>query len=436
MDKAELQLRDSPYYVDSVIDARNQGGCVGFTLKGMDYRQTAAYFEQPFDETLHDLFLKSLPENENKVPLILRINKFLLSQYLISEMYYSIMEINITFIVKKDGKYYELYQGMASSETSGFNGAGPAFAIIAGTLSKCYNDFLLSAGNNPVSPHEIQANQLSENPIYTQKYRIENVGVPARGIYHTFSDFINYEIDTTMYIKVEYFPETEKVSEFANIVLAGDNTWVGNIWGFSDGKNNYINNSGHYYPIYRKDSSFRFKVFREGTRMGNLSPYIAGAILGGIVGALTGFAVIPMAPDPVKDAIVECQIELNSGLIIPVNFVEYKKMNSRMILYMSKYQKEENEMEIYVDGEFICELKRNAYHLLIIPPDRQKVELCLKSQQQETCELLKPILYDAGVYICEVKNNQPPSKDEAKAEIRKSILAKIYSGEITKTCLE
>jgi hypothetical protein len=199
-------------------------------------------------------------------------------------MYYSILEINITFIVKKDGKYYELYTGMASSETSGYNGAG--------------------------------------------------------------------------------------------------------------------------------------------------------AILGGIVGALTGFAVIPMAPDQVKDAIVECQIELNSGLTIPVNFVEYKKMNSRMILYMSKYQKEENEMEIYLDGEFQCKLNRNTYYLLTISPDKQQVELCLKSKTLESCETYKPILYDAGVYICEVKNNQPASKAEAKAEIRKSILEKIFTGEIEGRCSE
>jgi hypothetical protein len=434
LDKSELQLNDCHYYIDSVIDARNQGDCIGFTLKGMDFRQTAAYFEQPFCTELQHLFSRSLIKNANSSPLILRVNKFLLSSYYFSEMVFSIVEVNISIIAVQEGKYLELYRGMASSETSGSSGQGSISLTISRALSKCFNDFLRNSVNNLLSPAEIQPGELSVNPLYNHKYRIEKVDRPERGIYHTYSDFLNCDPDTLKPIKVEYIPGTEKAPEMANVVLANDNTFTGKIWGFSDGKTNFINIDDNYYPLYREDSTFRLRALREGTNLKDLSPYLAGALIGGLVGALFGFAVIPAVPDPVKDAIVEYQIELSSGLIVPLDLVEYKEMNSRMILYMSKYQKEENEMEIYLDGEFKCRLNRNNYYLLTIPPDIQQIELCLKSNVLESCETFKPIQYDAGVFICEVKNNQPPDRSEAKAEIRKSILDKISTLEITRSC--
>jgi hypothetical protein len=435
LSKETLDINNDAYYVDSVIDARNQGECIGFTLKGMDFRQTAAYFEQPFCKELQDLFSRSLPESKNSIPLILRMNKFLLSSYYLAEKYYSIVEVNISFISNENGKYYELYRGMASVESGSLYNIGPGPAIIAGTLNKCFNDFVRSSNGSNFSGVEIEQNTLADNPLYNHKYKIEQVTEPERGIYHNYSDFLNYKVDTLKPINVEYIPESEKAPAMANVVLAQDNTWVGNIWGFSDGKTSYINVKGNYYPLYRQDSAFRFQVLRTGTKLEDLSPYIAGALFVGIVsGALLGFAVVPIIPDPVKDAIMECQIELNSGLIMPVNLVKYKEMNSRTILYMSKYQKEENEMEIYLDGDFLCKLNRNNYYLLTIPPDKQQVELCLKSKTLETCETYKPVPYDAGVFICEVKNNQPPTKAEAKAEIRKGILDKIFSGEIEMKC--
>jgi hypothetical protein len=434
LEKEALDLNFSNYYVDSVIDARNQGECIGYILKGTEIRQTAAYFEKPFCREIQDLFTRSISIDKEKVPIILRINKFLLSNYYLSEIYYSMVEVNISFIIYEDGKYFELYQGMATSESSGIYAGGAAGPLIACALGNCFLKFLNQEKKGLLSPKEIPENSLSENPLYGRKYMIEQVSIPKKGIYRTFSDFINYRVDTLRAIKVEYIPESKKEPESANIVLAQDNTWVGNIWGFSDGTTNYININDKYYPMYRQDSAFRFHALNEGTTFKDLSPYIAGSLAVGLVGAMFGVAIVPIIPNPVKDFIVECQLELNSGMIFPADLVAYKEMNSRMILYMSKYQKEENEMEIYLDGELLCKLNRNSFYLLTIPPGKQQVELCLKSKDQELCESYTPVQYDAGVFICEVKNNQPPSRSEAKAEVRNSLLDKIITGEIERKC--
>jgi len=433
LDKQRLHLYSNNFFVDSVLDARNQNECIGFVLRGLDSRQTAAYFERPFCEELQDLCSRSLAKEDNSIPIIIRINKFLLSEYKLSDAAFNIVEINISFITCCDGKYYEIFQGFASTDNAGLSNSGSSVHNIAEAIAYCFNDFIEHYKKGNLENRPIDENQLATNSLELQRFNIEQVQDTIRGIFNTFSDFLDYQVDTTKSFNMEYIPGKGDLPAMADARWTQDNNKIENIWGISDGKLFYIRLNDHYYPLYQHNGYFRAKALKEGPSFEDLSPVIAAGIFGGIIGAAFGVMIIPSATME-KAHTMECQLDLNSGLVLPINFLVYKEMNSRMLLCLSRYLKADATMEVYVDGEYMCKLMRNSYYFLTIPPDKKQVELCLKSNQDEFCETISPLPYESRVYLCKVKAGHVPVKEEVKSEMRKIILQKIQDGEITRSC--
>lgn len=429
-----LRLYDNNFIVDSVIDARNQNGCIGFVLKGADLsKQTAAYFEKPFSSELQELFTRSFEKDENSIPLIIRINKLLLSEYKLNYSTFNIVEANITFIIFRDGKYFEIFQGFASTDHSGLSKSGSSVQSITEAIAFCFNDFITQYKKGTIEYRQIEGTSLAVNELDQQSFKIEQVEDTVRGIFNTFSDFLNYRVDTKNEFIIDHFPGKRNLPGVAEARWLQSNSKIENIWGFSDGHRFYIRLNDHYYPLYRQNGHYRALALKEGTSIEDLSPAIAASLFVGLIGAAFGVFVVPVISTEQAQG-VEIQLELNSGLVIPLNFITYKEMNSRMILYLSRYLKEDAVMEVYIDGEFKCRLTRNSYYYLTIPPDKKQVELCLKSSKDELCETISPLPYESGVYICKVKDGHMPEKEGVKSEMCKIILQKIESGEITKAC--
>jgi hypothetical protein len=433
LDDQRLHLYSNNFIVDSVIDARNQDGCIGFVLKGSGSKQTAAYFERPFCAELQDLFSRSLPEEDNNVPLIIRINKLLLSEYKLGYSAFNIVEINISFIIFRDEKYYEIFQGFTSTDDAGLSNSGSSVHNITEAISCCFNDFISHYRKGILEYKQIDETNLATNALDHQTFKIEQVKDTLRGIFYSFSDFLNYQVDTTNPFTLEYIPGKGNLPGTTEASWLQNNSKIENVWGFSDGHLFYIRLNDHYYPLYQQNGHFRAKALKAGPSFEDLSPIIAAGIFGGIIGAAFGVMIIPSATIEKAHAI-ECQLDLNTGLVLPINFLVYKEMNSRMILYLSRYLKEDAIMEVYVDGEYRCKLTRNSYYFLTIPPDKKQVELCLKSNQDEFCETISPLPYVSEAYICKVKEGHVPVKEEAKLDVRKDILQKIENGEITRAC--
>jgi hypothetical protein len=429
-----LNLYDNNLVVDSVIDARNQNGCIGFVLKGIDLtKQTAAYFEKPFCQELMDLCSGSLKNDSNTLHLIIRINKLLLSEYLLNKSTFNIVEANITFITLQDGKYFELFEGFASTDHAGLSKSGSSSYSIAEAISFCFNDFISKYGKGMTDYKPIEESSLAVNSLDHRSFKIEHIEDTVRGIFYTFSDFLNYQAEGTDEFIVDYIPGKRNLPGGYDIRWAKNNTRIENIWGFSDGHQFFTRMNKHYYPLYRNNGHFRILARQEGTSLEELAPSIAASLAVGLIGAAFGVMIVPGISTE-KPQAVELQLELNSGLLIPVNFIKYKEMNSRMILYLSRYLQEDAIMEVFVDGDFICKLTRNSYYYLTIPPDKNQIELCLKSINDEFYETISPLPYESGVYICKVKEGHKPEKEEVKSEMRKIILQKIENGEVTEAC--
>ncbi len=430
----QLHLYNNNFIVDSVIDARNQNGCIGFVLKGADLsKQIAAYFERPFCEELQDLFSRSFVKDENSIPLIIRINKLLLSEYKLNYSTFNIVEANISFIIFRDGKYFEIFQGFASTDKGGLSKSGSSAYNISEAIELCFNDFINQDEKGQIVYKEIEESSLALNVLDQQSFKIEHVEDTIRGIFNTFSDFLNYDVDSRNEFIVDHIAGKRNLPGVVDVRWSQNNDKIEKIWGFSDGHQFYIRLNDHYFPLYQQNGRYRAIALQEGTSIEELSPAIAASLFVGMIGAAFGVFVVP-AISTEKPQAVEIQLELNSGLVIPVNFINYKEMNSRMILYLSRYLKEDAIMEVYVDGDFKCKLPRNSYYFLTIPPDKKQVELCLKSLNDEFCETISPLPYESGIYICKVKDGHKPEKEAAKLEIRNVILQKIESGEITKAC--
>jgi hypothetical protein len=427
-----LSLETHDFYIDSVIDGSNQNGCIGFVLRGIDLRQTPAYFEQPFCNELLDFFSTNIPKHNGDRPLIICINKLLVSEYEVSEIFINVVEINISFLISRDGHYFEIFRGGANSDREGM-GTGSKERNIALTLFYIFDDFIFRSTQATLYEKEIVLNNPAGG-IAPESFKIEQVKDTIKGIFYSLYDFLEYNIDTLARFRIDYIPPTEKRPEGANPKWIHDNSSIADIWGFSDGHRFYMRVNNEYYPLYQKDSHYRVTAYKKGTSFGDLGPLIGLSLFAGVAGAAFGVMVIPIA-NIEKAEIMELQVELQSGLIMPSDFTDYKEMNSRIVIYLSKYLKPDVSMDVIADGELLCTLTRNSYYFLRLSPENTQVELCLNASGQQLCEKIQVLPYESRVYLCKVKEGEAPVKEELGQTMRLNILEKVNSGEITRSCI-
>jgi hypothetical protein len=245
-----------------------------------------ANFEKPLAEEFFDYLSIICPKQENKPKISIRINDLYVSELTraMSETGYATLAIDV--IEPKDGLDYVVGSYTASIESNGMDVTGKHDERLKKVLQECLTNYMKTS-NADKTALVFDTYQSIKTKTITD--------VPSKGVYLTYADILNEKpLDGTN------FDITNKKERFYLFNKTTHSEEM-NYYGFSDGKNFYINVSKYAISrYYAKTEIISGKYYIENV-IYNSNNAIAMVAMFGLIGVAIASAAsdasIPMLID-------------------------------------------------------------------------------------------------------------------------------------------
>lgn len=399
LDLGNYQLNSLPsnIAIDSVIDVREEKNCIGYVLMGMRFQQCPTYLTQSITE-----FIGKRCGTKDSNPLlehyVIRINKLFISELNLVNKELGVVELNISFIAQRDKMYYEKFQACTVipqfiQDAMGIpsNNKDYLAVNIIKAFDVCFQQYTDRASNNKFSNIDLKKTNLYSNPTDSSKYNIQAVTNYSKCIYKTYFDFRDFTPDLIIKFDVEYKGKQEINSRIATITTM-DKNQLKSIWGFSDGKENFVRFGTKFYPISVLDKKFCF--YSNPQDMGSVPLDVSMAF--GAVGSIL-FSAIDIA----NSKKVKYNLDLSTGRFSPNN--ESNKIEGEIIIYASEFNKA--NFELLINDRPTCVLDYGTYYIIKFKPSEKEASICVKSNGYKAYNKVVPILFNTDLLLIEVNKN-------------------------------
>ncbi len=266
-----MKLSSLPIKVVEVIDARDSVANIGWIKKVMSKRRRPVTFENEFTLELYTFFRKYIQKNENPRQLVVKVNQLRVSQMSDSKEAIAEMSMELEFFLKRDSNaFYFLaripclirYKGMIEPATHSDN-IIKGFKYVFNQLDTLKFDNRIQ-DRFLVSHTEMETGEDSAGVLRRTHSILEEP--PKAGIYADFHEFINNAPGRDDELDIELEPRTDKDWEGTHKVipyLKMEDRRLEKCWGFSDGKEVYINFDKQYWPIVLENGVAYFFAFHK-----------------------------------------------------------------------------------------------------------------------------------------------------------------------------
>ena len=227
-------LKNTDFFIAKVIDNRAIKDSIGFALKGPGNRHMPAQFYGPFSFYLHKVFNALLPSLADKEALIVKINQLQISEKVYGTYELGRCEVEMEFVKYADGRHLSLGTFRSEMENKAADATTKHSKRLLLCIKSCIKQFSESNWKSkPPIPAVVSGFEEKE-------YRFDEQQPLKMGLYLDFMDFIqNDPVDSIPYMFSKY-DESEKTMRY-QVYHAGTDKRVKKLFGFSDGKNMYLN---------------------------------------------------------------------------------------------------------------------------------------------------------------------------------------------------
>jgi hypothetical protein len=239
------------FYVSAVYDNRAYKGNIGIAQKGVFNKKVLAKFKKPFNKELLDYLETVFPKDTTKTPIILRINKLLISEdtRVFKEVGKAIVSLDV--LIKTKSEYGLLGSFSAIKEKNSVDVTGKHDDRIRADLKDCLMQF--NATNwGKITPIQVKLKKVGAPKTLTENYKT--------GFYNSSMELFNNQtlLDTT-------FNVVTKKSKGDKLVLRNQKNKSPIYFAYSNGKDLYLNASNysadnHFIKTYRLD---QFVLFND-----------------------------------------------------------------------------------------------------------------------------------------------------------------------------
>jgi hypothetical protein len=341
----KLNLPELDFYIEDVIVAQKEKEVLGFFYPS----RTKIRFRQPFETEFKNYFSKHTPIDETKVPITIRINNIFMS----SQENASDTELSISFLKVKDSTFIELAKISVSDfyRWRGLNREPNANKKLGRNLLNVFEkSFILFINQNFTNiQKELPIEFISNFVIDSTTYPILTYPNPQKGVFRSFDDFINNNIDIS---ENRNIPDPEEANNDKLKVLKRINV-SDDVWAISNGTNYYLKNNNSYYPIIPKQENNTYNVFIPSSDLSSNAD-VGGTVLGiygGFLGGMIGYGLIRLV-EVTTSKLVELEIDMKNGGVIPKS-----EEHQIEFTYHSKNKKE--KVFLYYEGKEIGSLEHN-----------------------------------------------------------------------------
>lgn len=428
LEKHFFDLRRTGIIIEKVIDARTDTFCVGFAQKGIGNKKVPAFLDRGVVGELEALFSRSLADREKGLRLTLRINHLYLFEVPYGNRQVAVAEINVSFLEREGDAYRELYEVGSSAERYGIDVTGGQAKNIVKALETCINQFSARQKAGRLWARLVPPEQLGTWTLQPDRYAALSTRSYPRGVYASFGDFRDNTPDSTLAFSVTYDKPDKDGQVTARLEWNGDQPEEQGAWGFSDGRDVYIHLGRRYYRLNREGDAFSFLARAPETG--------AGSAWGGILGGVIGSLLVTALEYSTKENMTY-RVNFATGAIIPENQPpSYRRAAARTYFCFSKFEKSGARLSILVNGEERCTLSPGEYFLLWTPPGVEQVEVCFRSTDGTSCQVILPELFNKDLFLCRLKRGGGPAIDHPNLDIRSELYRNIRDGELQERCAE
>lgn len=422
-----LAINEFDYYVEEVIDVRDVDNYIGFVRKGLGDRKVPAMLgERSAEEELKALFARSFPAGNEKTPLIVRVNKFLVYEVVYAAKAYAFAEVNLSFLTRTGDVYLELYETGTMITKPGLEVTGSHEKNIIQALDHCFKQFRAYATAGAMQAMTVPANELRVNPIGKRHYPIETATEYPKGVYHTLADFRNNTPDASVEFTINYKKQKKEETLEAVLDFKDPKVNVDEIWGFSDGKQIFINAQGSFHVLQKEEDNFVVQA-------PSLSKGVGSAVVGGILGGAIG-GLLMSAFDHSSGKEMTYKIDYTTGAVTPLKEPGYKRIEASSAIYFTSFAKDGSELTVFVNGEEKCTLNPGQYYMVRTKPARTSVEICIAANGEKACQQIEPELLKTEAYLCRIEKKGAPVIESPSTGTLQSVQEKIREGKATEAC--
>ena len=418
------KMYEQDFFIEEVIDARSEKYCLGFVHKGMANNKKPAYFQQSLEQELHGFFAKTFKKGDGKESISIRVNHLFIYEVIYSDREYAYAELNLSFLKKNKNHYIELLEVGTSAEKIGMDVTKHHPTNIVNAIGGCFKEFNEKRKKGQLQNKEIALSDIGEYSLRAKDYPVFNSPSASKGIYKTFNDFRQNKPRSITDFDLDYYRD-----EDINLIAA-DLYWDKNtpkeerkIWGINDGENDFIRIGKSFYKITKKEDEFQVVAPLVKNNNGVLIGAALGGVIGGVVGGLMDGSFVKYD---------EYRIDFVTGNILPLKEPLYRKIESRLYLCSSRYSKK--EMVLKIDGKEKCKLLSGEYMKLSFAPETTSVELCVASENGETCETLLLEVFKRKTYLLSGYKKKWPKIDLPNKNLLVELEHEIRNGKFVQVC--
>jgi hypothetical protein len=303
--QVKLPAQPGAAFVARVVDARPQRTSVGRVYLRKSLLPVPATFRSGLVPTLQAFFAQYAPGQAGAIPLVMRITALE-----IADTPEAMASIITDFYAPQPDSSYRLVVHFAQMFTKPIGN----LANVTAKLDDNLGDLLLTAA----LASRTQAAWQSKGPTYPSAYVLAPESHPAEilpildahvqfkpGFYHSLPEFWynqpsepgQPEVESRPYISAEWAGDSE-VTPYRR-TADGQRVPATNIWGFSDGRDFYLQQGRNFYRLVRRGQGFVFhgRIRDDPTYQTNTNSYIMGQ------SAIVGLMASAAAPSPERRAL-------------------------------------------------------------------------------------------------------------------------------------
>ena len=244
------------FYVTEVQDVRQIRGNIGIAQTGLMNKQVPANFSEDFSHHLKAYFNSILPEKSIAQPLIVKVHKLYISERTAAMSELGSCEVSLEFLKSENGNMYSFGTFQSSVEGKGMDVTPKHDDRIKEAIKNCITKFIASNWQN------------SEIAEVTSDLKVKNQfdvkQILKAGLYFDFEDLVNNSPKQDLPYRTKKISENNK-SEHFQVLQQERKKRVKNLFGYSDGKNIYLNATRYTQSEYFIKSKFigRYIYFED-----------------------------------------------------------------------------------------------------------------------------------------------------------------------------
>jgi len=423
----EVASKLQGYQVVEVYSATAGQKCIGFVYRGMLNKMVSARMSPTVESDVGECLKRSFPRREYSIPLTIRINRIRIYEITGSSVEKAFAEVSLSFLARRGDSLQELFTAGRSIRRNGMDVTGGHEKSLAQMLAACFDDFADALSQGVIAQKMIPGDSLRVNPLDRlgtfPVFRMKRI---PKGLFRSFYDFRDGRPDTVHTFTIICRKQKKDTSCARADLEVQDSTLEGDWFGFSDGRNLYVNLRKHYARVTVSDEKILLALNRD--EIGNGSGYsYAGVALGAMFGALGGLVggLIDASAAKAGESSA-CIIDMTSGQLFPEKVPQYLDMVSNTVLFLSKTSASGAELVVRSGPDTVCTLSPGNLLHLRLPAEYEAADLKFDGPKVPAVTrtfLCEPFTWD--VWIVKIKRNGEISFMRAYEQVKRDLVSSL-----------